>query len=256
MPSRRLVRVRSAARLACLQFAQQLAAHRADNCAVDTTEPEPAFQNLSPLAYALLICFLTLGAFEAALLGSSAAFAYGSSSGGAAAVWMADHWDTLVDLTYLLQFCWVLIFVAIAVLFLMWFARAYANLRVFGHVPHSSTAMVVWGFIIPILNWVQPYTMMREVWRHSAAKLERAKAVVGSWWISFVAMTVVDRLATSQASDPPQLAAFSDHVLNGASCVTDLVAIYFTLRLIRAVTSAQLRKAGPEQAVSPPFAPA
>jgi hypothetical protein len=57
---------------------------------------------------------------------------------------------------------------AAGILFLMWVHRANRNLRAFcTEEPHYSPALAVGSFFIPILNFVWPFMVMREIWKGS-----------------------------------------------------------------------------------------
>jgi hypothetical protein len=82
-------------------------------------------------------------------------------------------------------------------LFLIWFHRAHRNLASFrlGAFEHSPRG-AVFSFFIPFLNLVQPYLVMREIWKASDPTVPpfdqgfwpsaRTSPLLGVWWGFFL----------------------------------------------------------------------
>jgi len=93
-----------------------------------------------------------------------------------------------------------------AIVFLLWFYRARQNLSAFRSESFEfSPSGVVWSFFIPVVNLVQPYSAMREIWQasdpaippfgtasYAAAPVSR---LIGVWWALFLARGVISWLA-------------------------------------------------------------
>lgn len=101
------------------------------------------------------------------------------------------------------------LYVVTAIVFLVWFHRAYANLESFGHARrHPSWA--VGGWIVPILSLFRPFQITREIW--NASDPERASSagedarddvdlydatpsLVAIWWASWLLGNVVGQIS-------------------------------------------------------------
>jgi hypothetical protein len=85
---------------------------------------------------------------------------------------------------------------ATGIAFITWLYRARANLRAFGvrHLRYSRN-WAVFGFVVPIVNLVRPYQVVREVWQASDPSSTepdgwmaiKPPLLVQAWWACFVA---------------------------------------------------------------------
>jgi hypothetical protein len=90
---------------------------------------------------------------------------------------------------------------ASAIVFSMWIVRVARNVRALGATGLEFTpGWAVGWFFVPIANFFKPFQAMREIWKASKNPLrwreEATGRVVGWWWLGFLAMTVVDYLAS------------------------------------------------------------
>jgi len=98
-----------------------------------------------------------------------------------------------------------------AVAFLLWLYRANQNLSAFRDEPFEfSPAGTVWSFFIPFLNFVQPYSAVREVWQASDPELPPVgegsfsyvaapvSPLILTWWLLFLARGVISWATTFQ----------------------------------------------------------
>lgn len=97
------------------------------------------------------------------------------------------------------------VFLPTSITFLMWIHRIHKNLPALraGHLKYSP-GWAVGCFFIPILNLIQPYLVMREIWRESdPARLmvsaeasgstkPSSAASVGWWWGLFLVANVAN----------------------------------------------------------------
>jgi len=142
---------------------------------------------------------------------------------------------------------------ATAVAFMAWLYRCRANLRAFGtrrlRYPRN---WAVFGFLIPVLNLVRPYQVVREVWQASdpdtANPLDwmnvKTPLLLRAWWGTFVAFLVFKTLAWwmawSSAYDLLRL-----QIASGVLALADaLAAVSVTLAyfVIDRITDAQQMK--------------
>ena len=110
-----------------------------------------------------------------------------------------DYSDELItNIDYATMFIGILQFIgfiAIAVLFIKWFRRAYTNLiRLEIKMEYTENA-AVWGYFIPFINWVRPVKTMQEVYvkTQNAIKtydptliLDRNTGFITAWWITYL----------------------------------------------------------------------
>jgi len=94
--------------------------------------------------------------------------------------------------------------VATAVAFLAWLFQARVNLRAFGiRRPSYSRGWAVWSFLVPLVNLVRPYQVIREIWQASDPSGSdafnwRSLPVSGlliAWWMLFVGWGIVELVA-------------------------------------------------------------
>jgi hypothetical protein len=89
----------------------------------------------------------------------------------------------------LIGFLQAVLFIAVAVLFIIWFYRAYKNLTVVGTAgPRRSVGWTIGAWFVPFLDLVLPKLMLDEVWRGSdpaapdAARSSPVPLYHHLWW--------------------------------------------------------------------------
>ncbi|MEE2641242.1 MAG: DUF4328 domain-containing protein [Planctomycetota bacterium] len=140
------------------------------------------FQPIAGLGKAAMI-LLVLGALVDLLsLGSSAmqwALLNQIKNGGEiteAAAQANDVREMLIGLVTLL------VYLVTAIVFLVWFHRAYKNLPALGGRNLATTPGWATGsFFIPILNLFRPYQAVAEIWKTVAPPGRPQTIVIGSW---------------------------------------------------------------------------
>ena len=155
----------------------------------------------------------------------------------------------------------VLLLLATAIAFLVWFHRTHKNLPgLEGRELKYTPGWAVGGFFVPFLNLVRPFQVMREVWHGSdPAGLERdvapdgpeirnrlgAPRLVGWWWalylVSGISGNIVARMAFAPNQTLDQLQAFS--ALLVFSDLLDVPSTLVAIRLVDRVTSRQVERA-------------
>jgi hypothetical protein len=154
-----------------------------------------------------------------------------------------------------------------AIVFLRWVHRLVMLTRALGAPDLRWTpSQAVWGFIIPFISLVRPYQVLRDVqqrlepeeiappaprldrdlqadYRSSALVVPpRAKtltsSMLGLWWGSFIAMSVVSRLANAfgkgASSTDAVVSAYHSDMLASALAV---VAAALAMQVVRSLTS-------------------
>ena len=89
------------------------------------------------------------------------------------------------------------------VFFLMWFRRAYGNLRRLGIVKlRYGDVHTIWSFIVPILNLFRPYQIAKEIYIKTQKSINFYKplyipkteiAFIFAWWMAFLTHTIYGR---------------------------------------------------------------
>ena len=154
---------------------------------------------------------------------------------------------------------------AIAVAFVVWFHRAFANLPALGMAPLPFGAgWAIGGWLVPILNLFRPKNIMDDIWRGSdpdrPSRLDGfwhdgpVPALVHAWWalylvsslVGFVVAALIDN-TTSRTVESVR----TGWLATLASDVLELVLALVCLELVRRVTRRQQARAA-RLAITPP----
>lgn len=141
----------------------------------------------------------------------------------------------------------IIVGVALIVVFLQWFRRAYANLHRLGRkdLEHKDN-MAVWFFFIPIMNLFKPLSIMQEIWKSTQiATLElnpdyskkESNPLIGVWWAFFIISGFAGQIVlkmTRKAETISELIAAGEISLIAEAI--DIVSAVVTLLLIRSVS--------------------
>ena len=153
------------------------------------------------------------------------------------------------------------VLLVVAVLFLVWFRRAYRNLEALGAQGlRFSPAWAVWAWFVPLLGLVRPKQLLNDVWRASDPELppgdpgswrrQPVPSVLTWWWLAFLASTTTRAITTQSVHTLAVLMTFGllsrplDLVrpTSGVQAVADLltvVAALLALRVVRMATGRQ-----------------
>lgn len=133
--------------------------------------------------------------------------------------------------------------IASAVVFILWFRRAYANLERLEN-PQSilrySEGWAAGAWFIPFMNLVRPYTIMKEIWNGTQTnipgKMEREglkdASLVGWWWAAWITYNIISNV-TSRMGGDQQIEDIAFGLRAGA--IGSLLAIPAALLAIRMV---------------------
>lgn len=149
-------------------------------------------------------------------------------------------------LTFLPAVLSIIINLATVVLFLMWFYRAYGNLRAFSpsRPINYSPLFAAGSFFIPFANLVVPYRAVEEVWQKSVPLLESPLYKPGTpasfplWWLFWLVSSFVNNfsLRTSFDETVPHTTATTISIVGSA---LSIVAAYFAYRVVDAIDKRQ-----------------
>lgn len=93
-------------------------------------------------------------------------------------------------------------FIICAVLFIMWFRRAYNNLNLSRRTTtYFEEAWASGGWFVPFLNLGRPYSIMKEIWdktQDATSNLlnRKGSAIVGWWWAMWLVSNVTANIAS------------------------------------------------------------
>ena len=205
------------------------------------------------LAQALLLSNAALAALSVAVLLLSGGEAAAAAEDVAALEEETDPAVLVQGLVALLQF---VVYVATAVVFLMWLHRAYKNLRAFGARTEETPGWAVGYWFIPILNLFRPYQTVKEMWIKSDPGVDFSQGysvrgpaaspttLLGVWWGAWLIMIFFDRIYSrivwkAETSDQLSLAMS----LGVASDLLTIVAAVLAFLVVKAVDRMQAEKA-------------
>jgi hypothetical protein len=167
----------------------------------------------------------------------------------------ADEPVTLQDLLLLLGWLGAfLIYVALAVAFLVWLHRVSKNVPALGNpksgVEHSP-GWAVGSFFVPFVNLVVPYRAVREVWVKSDpavrtgddfmfAQPSSAPLLLG-WWVMWIASNVLSNVFWQLHGDAETPGA--QGFMAGLKLLSDLVSIVAAVLAVMVVRGIDRRQA-------------
>lgn len=104
-----------------------------------------------------------------------------------------------------------LVLVVLSYVFLiLWLRRAYYNLHQLPGVnPEYSDGWAAGAWFVPFLNFVRPFTIMREVWqdtqRSAWGRIVQPATVLSWWWAAFVLKLIIGRITWHMGSSGSSL---------------------------------------------------
>jgi hypothetical protein len=129
------------------------------------------------------------------------------------------------------------------VYFLRWFRRAYANVARAGLRIKHTDSWAIGAWFVPFLNWVRPYSMMREIWwktQRIAGRAAQSYDVLGWWWAAFIVHGLADRHSTRLMIRAETTAEIIDATwVDLFTSLFDVVAAVLTLLVIQKVADVE-----------------
>lgn len=100
---------------------------------------------------------------------------------------------------------YVVLLVASYIVLIMWMRRAYYNLHQRPDIhPEYSDGWAAGAWFVPFLNFVRPFTIMREVWqdtqRAAWGRIVEPATLVGWWWAAFLIKMLIGRITSKMGS--------------------------------------------------------
>lgn len=134
--------------------------------------------------------------------------------------------------------------VFLIVTFVTWFWRSYANLPVLGRTTKRKPGWAIGSWLIPLANFVIPYSIGAEIWKKSrvdSGRDEENMEPVISWWALFLIMGLVNQVSFFTSGDigddVERMAAAVSIDLVGA--VMSIAAALAAARFVRLATARQ-----------------
>ncbi|MFX0140739.1 MAG: DUF4328 domain-containing protein [Candidatus Hodarchaeota archaeon] len=145
------------------------------------------------------------------------------------------------------------VYLVTGILFLIWFYRSHRNLKAIGarYLKYRS-GWAVGGFFVPILNFVRPYQVMKEVWiksdpstnyenKYDSPRKKRAKSTLfGWWWFLFILSNVVVNIALRLTLFEEQFIESTWALIFGE--IIDIVGLLVTIKLVNEIVRRQEKK--------------
>lgn len=219
-----------------------------------SSSPFASAHGRAQLAKALLLANAGLAALSIIVLLITRGTAAAATAGDVAVLEEElNPFELIEGLVALLQFT---VYVATAVVFLMWFHRAYKNLPAFGVTTEQTPGWAVGMWFIPFANLVRPYQAVREMWVKSdpggdfrqgydeRGLASKSAALVGVWWAAWLISNFVDRFYGRLAWDaetPDQLSSVAS--LGVASDLLTIVSAALAFLVVKAIDAMQEEKA-------------
>jgi len=138
---------------------------------------------------------------------------------------------------------YLVLFVATAITYLMWFSRAYRNVDVFGGVRSREASWAVWGYVIPIVSLYMPYRLMREAFTASAPGGDDKGGLVGAWWGLFLVSGVLGQISARLMLRGETIDAFITATqVSMVESVVDIPAALLAIMVVRTLTRWQTER--------------
>lgn len=146
---------------------------------------------------------------------------------GAYTLELIELLDTVSVVLGLLQ---TLCIVATIVFFIRWFRRAYGNLIRLNVGMDYDESKAVWGYFIPLINWVRPVKTMKEIYLKTQDTLknydshlvvDNSTGFIVLWWVVYIINGIVGNYASKVLDKADTIETFVE--ANNAYIVADLV---------------------------------
>lgn len=159
------------------------------------------------------------------------------------------------DRQALLAIAYALLFIATAIVFVVWFHRAHSNLEALGARDlNYSSGWAAGSWFVPILNLFRPLQIAQEIWRNSDpsavgdryAPLDTStsSALINLWWATWIISNLIANVATRMSWDvnsPETLKSAT--VAEMIALVASIIAAVFAISVVSAIHGRQTARA-------------
>ncbi|WP_432934314.1 DUF4328 domain-containing protein [Microbispora sp. CA-135349] len=125
------------------------------------------------------------------------------------------------------------VYLATAVMFLVWLFRARANAETLSPWPHRrARPWLIFGWIVPIVNFWFPKQIVDDIWTSSepyaiegtgSFATARRSGLVWAWWLAWLVAVIMARIVSRQYANAEELPEIRD------AAVFDIVANVLTI---------------------------
>ena len=144
-----------------------------------------------------------------------------------------------------------LVFVATAVVFIIWQWRMAKNAELLGaQRPRFTPGWSIGAWFIPLANFVIPLLIFQDLWRASTPaarpdswRREEGSFLVGVWWTLFVLANVVSRTVNTDDGDSLDALRTTNEVLRGTFVLTIVAAALAIVVVVRLTRRFEARRA-------------
>lgn len=176
------------------------------------------------------------------------AFALGLTAFGTDLMWLKEHgrpdWtiDELVSVSRLMDtvaIVQIVTYIIGAVIFILWFHRAYGNLRALGvsRLRHGH-GWAIGGWFVPIANAFIPKQIANDVWR-AGDHGSRVSPIVHWWWAAWLIAGSVARVSVGLMDGADNLSDFHTAVI--VDVLAQVLGVLSALAAIAVVKGATRR---------------
>jgi hypothetical protein len=117
--------------------------------------------------------------------------------------------DWLSANTNLSLFLTIMTFVTF-IIFVSWSYRAYKNLHINSDYVSYNPSWAIWGYIVPVLNFVRPQQVMTDLVKRNTKLIQSIEPEynkkypliwISVWWLFYIAYYITDNFAISFTND-------------------------------------------------------
>lgn len=149
-----------------------------------------------------------------------------------------ERLDELDDMVVLLAWADLAVFLIAAIVGIVWFRRAYKNLRTMGRNTHTP-GWAFWGWVVPIISLFRPYQMAKELVRESPRhRGNEGTGLVGIWWLSLLSGEFAGQCIAFLQQETADDIILNDTLRVAVHAVT-LIAGASWIAIVRVVTARQ-----------------
>ncbi|MBW4718518.1 DUF4328 domain-containing protein [Saccharothrix obliqua] len=150
------------------------------------------FRQVRGLSTAVVV-LVALSVLSDVVVGFGAAYAANTVTGYVNGVVGDAELDLMTTVVTAIEYVSLTLFIASAVVFLVWLWRVRANAESVNHTYGQRA--VLWGWLPVVQLWV-PRRVVLDVWRASAPVPDLSRAAVNWWWGLWLATLVLNRVVS------------------------------------------------------------
>lgn len=142
----------------------------------------------------------------------------------------------------------VIIYIIAAITFIMWFRRAYYNLKLCIKTTAYDDSWAAGAWFVPFINLVRPISIMRELYENTHRFLLKRNInnpklntkFLGWWWALWIIMGIISNISfrvSLKAEDPETI--MNLHLIDGLMFFPSVWLAVITVKVIKDYSSAE-----------------